>query len=193
MSAMTCLVPPAVHLRASLAEAMADFGDITQMHGSGFWHLGQGVWPDTDERGMGELVTLLRGFGDPARELDDSLVHSDYLWIVDGEPEQVIGFIAIRHALNAFLLEEGGHIGYSVRPARRGQGHATRALAMALDRAVELGIDRALVTCDDDNEPSRRTIERNGGVLEDVRRGNRRYWIDTRGRVTPAGSAAAPA
>jgi predicted acetyltransferase len=29
----------------------------------------------------------------------------------------------------------------------------------------ELGIGRVLVTCDDDNEGSIRTIERNGGVL----------------------------
>ena len=105
-------------------------------------------------------------------------MHCDYLWITDGDPEEVIGFLAIRHRLNDFLLEEGGHIGYSVRPARRGEGHATRALALALDRAAELGIDRVLVTCDEDNEPSRRTIEGNGGVLEDVRKGKRRYWID---------------
>ena len=97
---------------------------------------------------MAELVGLLRGFGDPTRPLDDSVVHSDYLWIADGDPERVIGFIAIRHTLNAFLLQEGGHIGYSVRPARRREGHATRALALALDRAAELGIDRTLVTCD---------------------------------------------
>jgi predicted acetyltransferase len=69
-----------------------------------------------------------------------------------------------------------------VRPARRGQGHATRALALALDRAAELGIDRALVTCDFDNEPSRRTIERNGGVYEDRRADKLRYWIDTAAR-----------
>jgi predicted acetyltransferase len=178
---MTRLALPDVRFRESLTETMADFGDIAQMHGSGFWHLGQGVWPATDERGMVVLVELLRGFGDPTRELDDSVVHSDYLWITDGEPDRVIGFVAIRHRLNAFLREEGGHIGYSVRPARRGEGHATRALALALDRAAELGIDRALVTCDDDNEPSRRTIVRNGGVLEDVRNGRERYWIDTSG------------
>ena len=38
-----------------------------------------------------------------------------------------------------------------------------------------------LITCDDDNEPSRRTLERHGGVLEDARDTavgiKRRYWI----------------
>jgi len=43
-----------------------------------------------------------------------------------------------------------------------------------------------LVTCDDDNIGSIRTIENNGGVLEEVISGpdldrpKRRYWIDAR-------------
>jgi predicted acetyltransferase len=66
-----------------------------------------------------------------------------------------------------------------VRPSRRRQGHARRALALGVRRAGELGIERVLVTCDDDNAGSRRTIERCGGVLEDVRGDKRRYWITT--------------
>jgi predicted acetyltransferase len=38
-------------------------------------------------------------------------------------------------------------------------------------------IERALITCDDGNEASRRAILANGGVLEDVREGKERYWI----------------
>jgi predicted acetyltransferase len=34
-----------------------------------------------------------------------------------------------------------------------------------------------LVTCDEDNVGSRRTIEGNGGRYEDSRQGKRRYWI----------------
>jgi predicted acetyltransferase len=52
-------------------------------------------------------------------------------------------------------------------------------LRQALRIAHDLGIERALVTCDVDNEPSRRTIERNGGVYEDTREGKLRYWIRT--------------
>jgi predicted acetyltransferase len=61
------------------------------------------------------------------------------------------------------------------------------ALRFAHDR---IGLDRVLMTCDDDNVGSIRTIENNGGVLEDVIRGSdlnkpkRRYWIDARHRVT---------
>jgi hypothetical protein len=56
---------------------------------------------------------------------------------------------------------------------------------LALHIAHEkLGIGRVLVTCDDDNIGSIRTIENNRGVLEDVISGpdldrpKRRYWID---------------
>ena len=46
------------------------------------------------------------------------------------------------------------------------------------------GILRVLVTCDDDNIGSSRTIEKNGGILENIIRGpdlekpKRRYWIE---------------
>lgn len=47
-----------------------------------------------------------------------------------------------------------------------------------LERARAMGIDRVLLRCDDDNPASRRTILRAGGVLEDVREGAERYWIE---------------
>ncbi len=180
---MTRLAVPDVRLRDSLLETIADFGATEFMHGSGFWHLDGGA-PDTSETGLPATIRTLLSYGDPARALPDGMVHSDYFWVTDDEPGQVIGFLAIRHALNDFLLEEGGHIGYSIRPARRREGHASRALALALDRACELGIERTLVTCDDDNEPSRRTIERNGGTYEDTRKRKMRYWFDTTTRQT---------
>jgi predicted acetyltransferase len=99
------------------------------------------------------------------------------LWIVDGDV--FLGSLAIRHELNDFLLNEGGHIGYSVRPSARRRGHAVKALADALPMARELGIFRALITCDEDNAGSRATIEKNGGIYEDTRNGKRRYWVDS--------------
>lgn len=99
-------------------------------------------------------------------------------WIVDdAEPGRVLGSLHLRHELNDFLFEQGGHIGYGVRTSARGRGVAGAALAASLGEARELGLDRVLVTCEDDNVASARTIERWAGVLEDVRRGMRRYWI----------------
>ncbi len=99
----------------------------------------------------------------------------------------------MRHHLNELLLAEGGHVGFSVRPSRRREGHATRALQLGLDHIAGLGVERVLVTCDDANEGSRRTIEAAGGVLEDVRP-LRRYWIDVTDRLSDRlGGGTAPA
>jgi predicted acetyltransferase len=35
------------------------------------------------------------------------------------------------------------------------------------------------VTCDDDNIASRRVIEANAGVLEDIRNHKMRFWVPT--------------
>lgn len=174
---MTALVLPDPRWFRSWAATVADFGDPTTMHGSGFWNLDRAVEPT--QECFSEFMRMLdvTAAGDPAR----GRVPSTYFWVTarDGGPgDEVIGFLNLRHELNEWLLEQGGHIGYSIRPRARRQGHATRALGLAVKHCAELGIDRALVTCDLDNEPSRLTIERCGGVFEDVRDGKRRYWID---------------
>ncbi|GGF37342.1 hypothetical protein GCM10011519_08580 [Marmoricola endophyticus] len=105
-------------------------------------------------------------------------VCSTSLWWVDAAAW--LGRIAIRHELSTpFLRELGGHIGYDVRRSARRRGHATAMLAAALPVAHDLGIDPALVTCDTDNEASRRTIVSNGGELEDQRGGKLRFWVPT--------------
>ncbi len=117
-----------------------------------------------------------------AGDLDGTRVPSSYFWITEGDggpDDEVVGFLNLRHVLNDFLLQEGGHIGYSVKPSARKRGHASAALGLAVAVAADLGIGRVLVTCEEDNDASRRTIESNGGVLEDVRNGKRRYWITT--------------
>jgi len=177
---MTALVRPDVRLHASWAETLAELGP-EQAHGSGLWHRDPSEPLDLTEAGCAAFVELLAPYADPSTPLPEDRVHSDYFWITDGTgaDEEVVGFLAVRHRLNAWLLEEGGHIGYSVRPSRRRRGHATRALGLAVEHAADLGLERVLVTCDEDNVASARTIERNGGVYEDTRNGRRRYWIAT--------------
>jgi predicted acetyltransferase len=94
----------------------------------------------------------------------------------------VVGRASIRHELNDFLEREGGHIGYCILPGYRRRGHATEVLRESLVVARAVGVDRALVTCDDDNVGSATVIERCGGVLQDVIADGegvptRRYWI----------------
>ncbi|MFJ2741123.1 GNAT family N-acetyltransferase [Streptomyces sp. NPDC087440] len=121
----------------------------------------------------------LRRQSDPASDVGEGRVHATHWWITEGDT--YLGAIDLRHALNDFLLDAGGHVGYSVRPSARKRGLATWALGAILPEARALGLDRILVTCDDTNTASARTIERNGGVLEDTRMTSiglkQRYWI----------------
>ena len=91
---------------------------------------------------------------------------------------QAVGFLNLRLRLNDYLLQEGGHIGYSIRPFARGKGLAKEQLRQGLQVAKSKNIKRVLVTCDSDNEASRAVILANGGALEDIRGGKERYWID---------------
>lgn len=173
---MTALVDPDVRRWERWAAMIEDFDGTEEMHGSGHWHLTHAPVPT--ETGCAEFVRMTELTSQA--DLDGTRVASSYFWIAGGDGrdgDELVGFLNLRHSLNRFLLEEGGHIGYSVRPSARRRGHASRALALGVQRAAVLGIERVLVTCDVDNEPSRRTIERNGGVLEDQRNGKLRYWI----------------
>ncbi|MPZ85423.1 MAG: hypothetical protein GEV28_35570 [Actinophytocola sp.] len=75
------------------------------------------------------------------------------------------------------MRREGGHIGYGVLPAHRRRGHATGILRQSLVVTRAMGIDPALVTCDEDTVASRRAIDACGGRLEAVEDGTRRYLI----------------
>ncbi|MEA4821433.1 MAG: GNAT family N-acetyltransferase [Erysipelotrichales bacterium] len=96
---------------------------------------------------------------------------------------KICGMVNIRHYLNDFLLECGGHIGYSIRPSERRNGYAKQQLKLALDICSKKGIKKVLVTCDKDNIGSAKTIKSNGGILEDERYSDffkhviQRYWI----------------
>jgi predicted acetyltransferase len=100
-------------------------------------------------------------------------------WIMEGDAVQ--GGIALRTATNAKALRLG-HLGYGIRPSARRRGIATWAVGELLPHARAAGLSRLLLVCLDDNVGSIKTIERHGGVLEQVvdddHRLVRRYWID---------------
>ena len=100
-------------------------------------------------------------------------------WAVVGD--KVVGRLDLRHYLNKRLAKIGGHIGYSVSPSERGKGYATEMLRLGLKEARKLGIKKALVTCDETNHPSRRVIEKNGGVFKNkiMEKGvyKLRFWV----------------
>jgi predicted acetyltransferase len=95
----------------------------------------------------------------------------------------IVGRTSIRHNLdNDFLAREGGHIGFGVVPAKRRMGYATEILNQSLVIARGVGIEAALLTCDDKNVGSAAVIETCGGTIESVidlpnNKRLRRYWI----------------
>lgn len=175
---MTALVAPSVDRWQSWAAMVEDFGAVAEMHGSGHWHLSDDPVPT--RAGCEAFVTMTEVTA-PA-DLDGTRVESTYFWITAGDgawDDEVVGFLNLRHYLNDHLRTHGGHIGYAVMPSARGRGHASRSLRLALDAAAALGIDQALLTCHPDNEASRRTIERNGGVPDGGDAELLRFWVPT--------------
>ncbi len=175
--ASTILTRPHADGYESWLSCVRDF-DGGAMDGSGTWMV-DGFAP-----GRPAFEALLHiADTDRYRQHSTSTGHvpCTWFWILDDHPtDPVVGFLALRHHLdNAFLAHVGGHIGYSVRPSRRRQGHASQALALAVLEAGALGLDRVLVTCAEDNRASAATIESRGGVFESVFEGHRRYWIST--------------
>ena len=192
-AADTCrLVEPSEAYRDSFLEGAAEFAgegrlDSTYAAGLGYDLVRLG-------RDLPSFVRDLRRLGD--RSGFDGRGYPDRVyWLVDGG--RYLGQTSIRPDLRTeYLITYGGHVGYSIRPGQRRRGYGRRILGLALERCRELGLERVLVTCDDDNVASKRIIEANGGVFEsdmvmDARtaraegRGGEirklRYWIDLSG------------
>lgn len=117
-------------------------------------------------------------------ETRDGLVPDSTFFCLDEERNIFVGAVNIRHWLNEGLLRDGGHIGDGVRPSERRKGVATQMIALALEECKKLGIDRVLMVCDKENTGSAKSIQNNGGKLENeiVENGvtEQRYWIENR-------------
>lgn len=185
------LVLPRTDVRRSYNEASAELRDA---FGCDTAWPGNRVVPGVEfsdaellrTEGFARFVTALHQAADPSVPVGAGWVHSTMLWLVDFGPDEprYLGRLSLRHELNGFLRTEGGHIGYVVRPSAQRRGFGTRMLAMALPAAAALGIDRALVTCDDDNVGSAKVIIANGGVEDAPYGSKRRFWVPTRPRLT---------
>ena len=117
------------------------------------------------------------------KQLPEGWVRCSTLYLIQ-EDGKILGKSSLRHELNDLLRTIGGHIGYIIRSDERQKGYGTAILKLTLEKAKALGLDRVLVTCDEDNVASRKIIEKNGGVLKDTFQENemavpkRRYWIE---------------
>lgn len=115
------------------------------------------------------------------QEAKDGMVPDSTFFCLDEERNMFVGAVNIRHYLSESLLLNGGHVGDGVRPSERRKGIATKMIGLALEECRKLGIDQVLMVCDKDNIGSAKSIQNNGGVLENeiIVDGviEQRYWI----------------
>lgn len=109
-------------------------------------------------------------------------VHATTFFSIRAADGNIIGSIQLRHSLTPELKQHGGHIGYGVRPTRRGKGYGTAQLRLALAEAKKINIPWVMIICDKNNIPSGKTAVSCGGYLsgENVFNGKAQliYWID---------------
>ena len=146
------LVEPSEKYKASYLEALKEFKEID----------GDNT-VDIEERDK-NFNLFLEKIENNKTVNDQNLVPSFDYWLVNGN--KFIGRINYRPILNDALKFRGGNIGYKVRPSERGKGYAPQMMQEIIKKAKSDGLTELLMTCDSDNIPSVKVIEKSGGVLQ---------------------------
>ena len=126
-------------------------------------------------------------FGGPeASECMDYGSNPNEIWfLMSDDGSRILAFGQLRPYDTPDALTWAGHIGYSVPPSERGHGYAQETLKRLLQMGFDRGMERILLTCDVDNDPSRHIIEKAGGVFSgfyrDEEYNKRLYWFTKKG------------
>ncbi len=169
------LIEPSLELKAEFQSMAAEY--VTA---------GENPCADMYEEAIKDFNRFVGRLRDHAKGLNlpEGWVRSSAFWLVE-DNNHILGCSRLRHHLvGRFLKYEGGHIGYEIRPSERRKGYGTLILALTLQEAYKIGLERVLVTCHTDNIASARIIERNGGkfagiiIPKPTGKPLRRYWVD---------------
>ena len=106
---------------------------------------------------------------------DVGVPQTTYWFYIDGEP---CGMLLIRRTMNETLLKNEGQIAYYIKKSYRQKGYGGKILFLCLDLLRKEGANRILITCNTANTASKKIIENNMGVFENIVDGVRRYWIE---------------
>ena len=108
--------------------------------------------------------------------VDGWRVPSTTFWLF--ENERPVGFGKVRHFLTDALLENGGNVGYAIRPSARDRGLGTKFLALLIVACKKLGIEKILLTIQNHNKKSIRMGLANGGKIEKITADRHYIWIE---------------
>ncbi|HUN72846.1 MAG TPA: GNAT family N-acetyltransferase [Steroidobacteraceae bacterium] len=118
-----------------------------------FEFLGLALPPDGDPRlVLGECTPAAGSpWGVPA-----------YSFRMQSPAGEYLGRIRLRVGWSEDVIRYAGQVGYAVEPAHRGHRYAERACRLIMPLAKRHGMTSLWITCQPDNLPSRRTLERLG-------------------------------
>jgi predicted acetyltransferase len=93
---------------------------------------------------------------------------------------EMIGKVNIRRDVETESHSSPGHIGFGVSPKYRGKGYGALLLRDALLKCQNMGLKKVLITCQNSNLASVKTIQTLGGVLEVKDQSSKllRFWIE---------------
>lgn len=165
---MTYLTEPDIRYEAAFREAIANYHAVGETKNAAYY---EAALSD-----FGAYVQELKDFASGVN-LPENWVPGATYWLTNDAGE-VLGMVRLRYEYIPL-----GHIGYDIVPCHRQKGYGTRILKLALEKARARNMDSVVVACDDDNVPSMKIIEKNGGQFWDVIRDDvdqtdvRRYKI----------------
>ena len=88
--------------------------------------------------------------------------------MVPAGSRKIMGSIELRIGEDENLVQYSGHFGYRVTVEYRGNRYAARSVRLLLPLAVIHGLNPVWITCDPDNQASRRSCEIAGGAMVEI-------------------------
>ncbi len=116
-----------------------------------------------------EYVDYCIGWANPSREADVHGAWGNVLLVIRKADNKMVGCMQVHNVLTQRMKDCTGHVGYSVRPAERRRGYATKMLAKGLDFLSSFGFKEVVASCLPENTGSKKTILANGGEYIDIR------------------------
>ena len=77
-----------------------------------------------------------------------------------------IGYVAIRLSKDPNWLKNGSQMFYQIALSERGKGYGNEIIKLALDELNKNGFDIVRVNCNNENLPSKKSIIKNGGIVD---------------------------